>query len=268
MIKCPQCGHENVPGTQFCEGCGEDLPAANGAADSAPAPAATGSAMVQCPACDNMNPAENVACEVCGAELPHPAGATPMPAPTPLSIPAPLAAPDADAFASSPAPAMPDVDVSMPSAPLSTAAPGATPVPLDAPLDVPDAPPIPPAPPAPLIAPAPGAELQPGQVKLVVEQGQTVGAQFVLGDAEMLVGREDADDGIYPDIDLADQDAGYVHRRHATLKFENGVLSVTHLGGGNKTRINNRPIPDDEPQPVKLGDKVAFGKVVLRVLPA
>ena len=102
----------------------------------------------------------------------------------------------------------------------------------------------------------------------MVEQGQTVGAQFVLGDAEMLVGREDTDDGIYPDIDLSDQDAGYVHRRHATLKFENGVLSVTHLGGGNKTRINNRPIPDDEAQPIKLGDKIAFGKVVMRVLPA
>ena len=38
MIKCPSCGHENVPGTQFCEGCGEDLPQDNGAVA---APAAT-----------------------------------------------------------------------------------------------------------------------------------------------------------------------------------------------------------------------------------
>jgi hypothetical protein len=30
MIKCPnpECGYENVDGTQFCEGCGEELPQA------------------------------------------------------------------------------------------------------------------------------------------------------------------------------------------------------------------------------------------------
>jgi pSer/pThr/pTyr-binding forkhead associated (FHA) protein len=114
---------------------------------------------------------------------------------------------------------------------------------------------------------APGPKLEPGQVKLSVEQGMVTGKQYVLGDAEMLVGREDEDEEIYPDIDLDDQDEGYVHRRHATLKFENGQLTVTHEGGANKTRINNRPIPDNQPMPLKLGDKVSFGKVVLRVLP-
>jgi len=101
----------------------------------------------------------------------------------------------------------------------------------------------------------------------VVEQGMTIGKQFVLSDAEVQVGREDADEDIYPDIDLADQDEGYVHRKHATLKFEGDQLMVTHLGGANKTRINNKPIPDNEPQPAKLGDKIAFGKVVLRLMP-
>jgi pSer/pThr/pTyr-binding forkhead associated (FHA) protein len=89
----------------------------------------------------------------------------------------------------------------------------------------------------------------------------------VLGDAQVAVGREDEEEEIYPDIDLADQDEGYVHREHATLNFADGRLTVTHLGGANKTRVNNRPIPDNEPQPLKLGDKVSFGKVVLRVLP-
>jgi pSer/pThr/pTyr-binding forkhead associated (FHA) protein len=122
--------------------------------------------------------------------------------------------------------------------------------------------------PAPAVPTAPaGGGLQAGKVKLVVEQGQTVGAQFVLGDPEMLVGREDEEEDIYPDIDLSDQDAGYVHRKHATLRFENGGLTVTHLGGANKTRINNKPVPDNVPTPVNLGDKLAFGKVVLRLLP-
>ena len=85
-------------------------------------------------------------------------------------------------------------------------------------------------------APASGAagELLPGQVKLVVEQGMTVGKQFVLGDPEILVGREDDDEGIYPDIDLSDQDEGYVHRRHASLKFVDRGLTVMHLGGATK----------------------------------
>lgn len=114
---------------------------------------------------------------------------------------------------------------------------------------------------------ATSGELAPGRVKLVVEQGMTVGKQFVLGDSEVQVGREDEDEKIYPDIDLSDQDEGYVHRRHATLKFENGGLTATHLGGANKTRINNRPLPDNTPEAVKIGDKLAFGKVVVRVTP-
>ena len=116
-------------------------------------------------------------------------------------------------------------------------------------------------------APLEAGNLAPGNVKLVVEQGQSVGAQFVLGDVEILVGREDEEEEIYPDIDLSDQDAGYVHRRHAILSFDNGNLMATHLGGANKTRINNRPLPDNVPSVVKLGDKIAFGKVVLRLLP-
>ena len=112
---------------------------------------------------------------------------------------------------------------------------------------------------------APAGDLKPGAVKLVVEQGMTVGKQFVLGDPEIQVGREDDDEGIYPDIDLSDQDEGYVHRRHATLNFNDGRLSVTHLGGANKTRINNKPLPDNEAQPLQVGDKVSFGKVVMRV---
>ena len=115
------------------------------------------------------------------------------------------------------------------------------------------------------VTPVPGGGLQPGAVKLTVEQGMSIGKQFVLGDIDILVGREDEDESIFPDIDLSDQDEGYVHRRHATMRFENGQLMVTHLGGVNKTRINNRPIPDDTPEAVNIGDKLSFGKVVLRV---
>lgn len=295
MIKCPSCGHENVPGTQFCEGCGEELPQDNGAATSAPAALQS---MVKCPACDNMNPADNVACEVCGADLTGVGGSTASPAPTSIPtptvtpsddaasgdslpinpVPADLSAPNVGAFtpgnvastdtaSTTPLPSSPVPDTSLPTAPVTASGVASTDMSAgDAPVSL--VAPIPPTPPMPPSASLPAGDLEPGKVKLVVEQGQTVGAQFVLGDAEMLVGREDTDEDIYPDIDLSDQDAGYVHRKHASLRFDNGNLTVEHLGGSNKTRINNKPIADNQPQAVKLGDKVSFGKVVLRVMPA
>ena len=184
-----------------------------------------------------MNPPDNLACEACGANLQTSAASVTSAAPatetTPFddfvtSVQTPVPP------AAAPTPVAPDV---APTASDSSAATTAL------------------------------GDLKPGLVKLVVEQGQTVGAQFVLGDEQLEVGREDEEEDIYPDIDLSDQDAGYVHRRHATLHFENGHLTVTHLGGANKTRVNNKPIPDDSPTEVRLGDKVSFGKVVLRLLP-
>lgn len=244
MITCPACQHENVDGTQFCEMCGEELPSAT---------TASSEEMIKCPQCGAENPADNLACETCGADL-HPGSAQT----SATVIAAPVSPVDAP------------LDSSAQTAPLSSLDMPAGFSPAQDPLDLTEADlkkPTDDAPTAPATAVAPAGDLMPGNVKLVVEQGQSVGAQFVLGDAQMQVGREDEDADIYPDIDLSDQDAGYVHRQHATIAFDNGNLSVTHLGGSNKTRINNKPIPDNEPMPMKLGDKVSFGKVVLRLLP-
>jgi hypothetical protein len=241
MITCPACQHQNIDGTQFCEMCGEELPQSTATASSED--------LIACPECGHENPSDNLVCEACGAELkaiPSAASAT---------------SPVDDAFAG-----VPDAGLAPP---LLNKAPASAPIvettPFDAPLTAPATAAAVTAPTG--SEPAPAGNLTPGSVKLVVEQGQTIGAQFVLGDAEMLVGREDEDEEIYPDIDLSDQDAGYVHRKHATLTFDNGNLSVTHLGGSNKTRINNKPVPDNVPTPLSLGDKIAFGKVVLRLLP-
>ena len=233
MITCSACNHQNIDGTQFCEMCGEELPAAASSASTA----STGHE-VKCPNCGHLNPPDNLACEACGAQL------NASSAPLAPASPMPLAP-------ASPATETTPFDSFTPS-------PAAAAAPL-APIVVPAVSPAQPS-------QTPG-DLKPGLVKLVVEQGQSVGAQFILNDPQIEVGREDEDEAIYPDIDLSDQDAGYVHRRHATLRFDNGHLSVTHLGGANKTRVNNKPVADNIPTPVKLGDKIAFGKVVLRLLP-
>lgn len=243
MITCPECQHENVDGTQFCENCGEELPSATAATSA--------EAMMKCPDCGAQNPADNLACEACGADL-HPGVA----ATAATVITAPVSPTDDPMDSTNQADPLSSLD--MPAGFSPTADPfDLTEADLRKPTDPPN-----------MDASAQSAgDLMPGNVKLVVEQGQSVGAQFVLGDAEMLVGREDEDADIYPDIDLSDQDAGYVHRQHARVHFDNGNVSVTHLGGANKTRINNKPIGDNVASPLKLGDKVAFGKVVLRLLP-
>ena len=198
--------------------------------DASSASSASTGNELKCPNCGHLNPPDNLACEACGASLTSSATPLPTASPVPAASPATETTPF-DSFA--PAPVAPLAPPLVPS------------------VDTPQTP----------------GDLKPGLVKLVVEQGQSVGAQFILNDEQIEVGREDEDEAIYPDIDLSDQDAGYVHRRHATLKFEHGHLSVTHLGGANKTRVNNKPVADNAPTDVKLGDKLAFGKVVLRLLP-
>ncbi len=324
MIKCPNadCGYENVDGTQFCEGCGEELPQNGASSASAATGTATANApisttasatsgaptQIKCPACENMNPADNVVCEVCGTEL-HPK--TAAPSSTPISSTGNAAIAAADTLASGTATpnigaitssatggdtattlsadapvaltsVAPDVSVTtaMPVAtsgdttsgvsPTGTTLPTGDasltfPASMSAPVAGGDAVAVAPIADTAPSDTTPSVDMQPGHVKLTVEQGMTIGKQFVLGDPEVLVGREDEEEQIFPDIDLSDQDEGYVHRKHAQFKFENGKLTLTHLGGANRTRVNNRPLEDNVPQDVKIGDKVSFGKVVMRV---
>lgn len=104
-----------------------------------------------------------------------------------------------------------------------------------------------------------------GHVKLVVEQGIKVGQQFILNDPEILIGREDKETKHYPDIDLSDQDDGYVHRHHAKIHFDNDHVMITDLGGINGTLLNNQPILPLTPMEIRIGDKIRIGKVLLRL---
>ena len=279
MIKCPACDNMNPAENVVCEVCGTELkPGGLGGAPTgvpgsvgAPSPAAAGAAPAA--AAPSVGPAASdaaatpfdaqalsqTAAASTAASAPTPAAAdTATATQTDASLPT-VTISSADPQTTDPNAAPASPPVTMPSA-MPTTAPVAGTATMD-----PAAAPVAVAPTSPVAAPTAGGVLEPGKVKLVVEQGMTIGKQFVLGDPEILVGREDNEEGIYPDVDLSDQDEGYVHRKHATMRFENGGLSVTHLGGANKTRVNNRPLPDNTPQPVAIGDKVAFGKVVLRV---
>lgn len=231
-MRCPECGHTNVPGSLFCERCGGDLGAAESlvAAEDPPAEGATGWV---CPACERFNRLDNLVCESCGHRRVRP---------EPDAAPAPPPAAEEE-----PQPRRMETTVGARPAVETDAEPVPTPVTTPGQL---------------VTGP------RQGKVKLVVEQGMVVGKQFLLNSDSLVVGREDASENFYPDLDLTGLDEGYVHRRHARLSFEGSFLFVTHLGGHNKTFVNNKPIADNLAHPLNIGDTVRFGKVLLRLVEA
>jgi hypothetical protein len=72
MIKCGECGYENMDGLDYCDGCGAKLAAAAGSSAAAPAAAAPEPAPAAAPAesTDGAPPAETASAEAPAAELP------------------------------------------------------------------------------------------------------------------------------------------------------------------------------------------------------
>jgi serine/threonine-protein kinase len=101
---------------------------------------------------------------------------------------------------------------------------------------------------------------------LVIERGASVGTEFGLTGEESNIGRWDADNGIFPDVDLDAHDPeAKVSRRHARIVQENGRYLLEDLGSTNGTFINRgrRLIPGTK-QPLNDGDEVIVGKTFLR----
>lgn len=107
---------------------------------------------------------------------------------------------------------------------------------------------------------------QPGEVKLVIEQGLSIGKEFLISDPEMLVGRRDPEQDFIPDIDLFDQETAnnrYISRRQARFYFRDMRLYLEDLESSNGTAINNKLVAAHEPRLVNLNDKLLFGQSVL-----
>ena len=225
MIICPNCHHENPVSEDICEECG--LPLED--ADALDAPDASGakSPTVDCPNCGKSLPDGAAFCDACGYKI---AGPDPGPSADPDPVLTPIPEPDVDWQSSSD----PDVDI--------------------APLLPPDSDPAPSSP----QTPSPTR-----QWRLRVVEGLHVNKEILLIKDEMLVGRMDEDDGVYPDIDLEGQDEGYVSRRHAIVRIRDGQVYVEDLGGANGTRIDNKPIEPNEETPVADKQVIRVGKVGL-----
>lgn len=101
---------------------------------------------------------------------------------------------------------------------------------------------------------------------LIIERGGAASSEFPLTREESAIGRWDADNGIFPDVDLDAHDVdAKVSRRHARVIFKNGVHMVEDLGSTNGTFINRgRRLLPGNPQALTDGDEIIVGKTFLR----
>ncbi|MAS35826.1 MAG: hypothetical protein CL610_17585 [Anaerolineaceae bacterium] len=84
---------------------------------------------------------------------------------------------------------------------------------------------------------------------------------------DMILGRRDPTTGATPEVDLTAY-AGYrmgVSRRHASLALENNQINLWDLGSSNGTFINGNRLTPHQPSPVRDGDEVRLGQMVLRL---
>jgi hypothetical protein len=104
------------------------------------------------------------------------------------------------------------------------------------------------------------------RAKLIIERGRTAGKEFLFDGTETLLGRWDADNGIFPDVDLdADDPEAKVSRRHARILREGNGFYIEDLGSTNGTFINRgrRLLPGNR-QILEDGDEIIVGKTFLR----
>jgi len=101
---------------------------------------------------------------------------------------------------------------------------------------------------------------------VVIERGDPVGHEFKVVGTECVIGRWDADNGVFPDIDLDAFDSeAKVSRRHARIRKSNGEYTVEDLGSTNGTYLNRgRRLIPGMPQAIKSGDELIVGKTFLR----
>jgi pSer/pThr/pTyr-binding forkhead associated (FHA) protein/ribosomal protein L40E len=122
--------------------------------------------------------------------------------------------------------------------------------------------------------PAPVAESAPMSINAPATAAPTValvvinsGRRILLDPADdLLVGRKDNQRGIYPDVDLG-LDGGYdsgVSRRHAIISAQGGGFTVEDLASANGTFVNGHRLQAQAPTPIRHGDELKFGTLILR----
>ena len=88
------------------------------------------------------------------------------------------------------------------------------------------------------------------------------------GGTEFTLGRVSGNQPILPDLDLSAYKAyeSGVSRLHATIRVEQGTVTVTDLGSANGTRVNGKKLAAHASLTIKDGDLLTLGKFKVQVL--
>jgi len=104
------------------------------------------------------------------------------------------------------------------------------------------------------------------KARLVVERGGRVGREFAITGIETNIGRWDADSGIFPDVDLDEDDPeAKISRRHARIVNHDSQYFIEDLGSTNGTFVNRgRRLLPGKRQMLQNGDEIIVGKTFLK----
>lgn len=87
--------------------------------------------------------------------------------------------------------------------------------------------------------------------------------EYPLRDGNVLIGRRGGASPVDLDLDFYDPE-GYVSRNHARITMERRRYLVTDLDSANGTYVNDERIPPHQPRPLRQGDRIRLGHIVLR----
>jgi pSer/pThr/pTyr-binding forkhead associated (FHA) protein len=84
---------------------------------------------------------------------------------------------------------------------------------------------------------------------------------------EVILGRLDASRAIFPDVDLAGEEGleKGISRRHARISRRENEVYIEDLNSLNGTFLNASRLVPELPYPVKDGDQIQLGKLVLTI---
>lgn len=269
---CPNCGASATPGEMFCGECGAPLaaPQPETVAPQPVAPVAVApSEPGVCPACGAKVAPSDEFCYACGADLKAAAQTAPNQPQAQPSAPAaleatPVAQPAVLQPAAQPAPVAPPQAAPQPAGICPTC--GAKVNPSDAFCEYCGAALVA------KMAGAPGdqAPAQPPQTVAPTARPRLVvvasGVEMPLAQGkETLVGREDPQSGVFPDVDLTPHGGaeGGVSRRHFKISFVAGQYVIEDLNSTNSTLLNRQRIEPGVLANLSDGDEIRAGRVRL-----
>jgi hypothetical protein len=238
MIKCSECGYENMDGLDYCDGCGAKL--------EAPAPTAVSSAAQ--PAAHGSSTRASTP-EVAGVNEMAAAGAPTAAAEQGTIAAAGAAGPSAEAGIAAESSASNEHIAAVPEPPLAKAPTGEMNTGAVTPVS----------------AGEPAAA--PFKAKLSIIRGGRRGQEFELETGNNLVGRWDPETGAFPEVDLdADDPEAKVSRKHALIRIDSGTITIEDIGSLNGTYVNRQPrLQPGTPQDLKDGDEIIIGKTFLKL---